>query len=55
MLTNHSLHSGSAVELSCRAVTGCDAVDSTLVTWLINGQSVESSYLSERVLQGVPR
>lgn len=51
--TFESAH-GSAVELFCRAVTGCDVVESTVVTWLINGQSVGSSYLSERVLQGAP-
>lgn len=45
---------GSAVELFCKAVTGCDVVDSTVVTWLVNGQSVESSYLNERALQGAP-
>lgn len=36
-------------------LTGCQAADSTVVTWLVNGQSVESSYLDGRALQGARR
>ncbi|XP_071371253.1 interleukin-1 receptor type 2 [Centroberyx affinis] len=43
---------GSGLELFCKVLTGCHSADSTLVTWLVNGQSVESSYLDGRALQG---
>ncbi|XP_049905336.1 interleukin-1 receptor type 2 [Epinephelus moara] len=43
---------GSALELSCTALTECQTADSTVVTWLVNYQSVESSYLDGRALQG---
>ncbi|XP_042350523.1 interleukin-1 receptor type 2 [Plectropomus leopardus] len=46
-----SLH-GSGLELSCRAHAECQIADSTVVTWLVNDQSVESSYLNGRALQG---
>ncbi|XP_078118582.1 interleukin-1 receptor type 2-like [Sander vitreus] len=46
-----SLH-GSGVELFCKVLTECQMTDSTLVTWLVNDQSVESSYLDGRALQG---
>ncbi|XP_054471610.1 interleukin-1 receptor type 2 [Anoplopoma fimbria] len=46
-----SLH-GSDRELSCKVLTGCQTVDYTEVTWLVNNQSVESSYLDGRALQG---
>ncbi|XP_054887872.1 interleukin-1 receptor type 2 [Poeciliopsis prolifica] len=43
---------GSGLELFCLVVTECQQVDSTVVTWLVNGQSVESTYLDRRALQG---
>ncbi|KAM9343805.1 interleukin-1 receptor type 2-like [Pholidichthys leucotaenia] len=43
---------GSGLELSCEVVTDCQVVESTEVTWLVNGQSVESSYLDRRAVQG---
>uniref|UniRef100_A0A673AMM2 Ig-like domain-containing protein n=1 Tax=Sphaeramia orbicularis TaxID=375764 RepID=A0A673AMM2_9TELE len=43
---------GSGVELFCKVLTGCETADSTTVTWLVDGQSVESSYLDGRALQG---
>ncbi|XP_034042303.1 interleukin-1 receptor type 2 [Thalassophryne amazonica] len=46
-----SLH-GSAMEMFCRVLTDCQSADYTLVTWLVNDQSVESSYLDGRALQG---
>lgn len=46
-----SLH-GSGLELFCTVLTECQMADSTEVTWLVNGQSVESSYLDGRALQG---
>ncbi|XP_034550648.1 interleukin-1 receptor type 2 [Notolabrus celidotus] len=49
-----SLH-GAGLELSCKVLTDCDMSESTLVTWRVNGQSVESSYLDGRALQGWKR
>ncbi|XP_053184815.1 interleukin-1 receptor type 2 [Scomber japonicus] len=46
---------GSGLELFCQVLTGCQEADSTVVTWLVNGQSVESSYLDGRALQGEKR
>nr|XP_020479646.1 interleukin-1 receptor type 2 isoform X2 [Monopterus albus] len=46
---------GSKLELVCRVLTDCQMADSTVVTWLINGQSVESSYLGGRAMQGEQR
>ncbi|XP_074513999.1 interleukin-1 receptor type 2-like [Sebastes fasciatus] len=46
-----SLH-GSGLEMSCKVLTECQMADSTAVTWLVNDQSVESSYLDGRALQG---
>ncbi|XP_045910619.1 interleukin-1 receptor type 2 [Micropterus dolomieu] len=46
-----SLH-GSGLELFCNVLTECQIAGSTVVTWLVNGQSVESSYLDGRALQG---
>ncbi|XP_034002515.1 interleukin-1 receptor type 2 isoform X2 [Trematomus bernacchii] len=46
-----SLH-GSGLELFCKVLTDCRTAESTVVTWLVNGQSVESSYLDGRALQG---
>ncbi|CAG5865294.1 unnamed protein product [Menidia menidia] len=43
---------GSGVELSCRVLTECPVADSTVVRWLVNGQSVESSPLDKRALEG---
>ncbi|XP_033966220.1 interleukin-1 receptor type 2 isoform X2 [Pseudochaenichthys georgianus] len=43
---------GSGLELFCKVLTGCQTAESTVVTWLVNGQSVESSYLAGRALQG---
>lgn len=45
-------HLGSAEELFCKVLTECPNADSTEVMWLVNGQSVASSYLDERALQG---
>ncbi|XP_030283319.1 interleukin-1 receptor type 2 [Sparus aurata] len=46
-----SLH-GSGLELFCNVLTDCQTADATVVQWLVNGQSVESSYLDRRALQG---
>ncbi|XP_053295665.1 interleukin-1 receptor type 2 isoform X1 [Pleuronectes platessa] len=43
---------GSGLEMSCKVLTRCHQADSTEVKWLVNGQSVESSYLDVRALQG---
>ncbi|XP_038160094.1 interleukin-1 receptor type 2 isoform X2 [Cyprinodon tularosa] len=43
---------GSSLELFCQVLTECPLADSTVVTWLVNSQSVESSYLERRALQG---
>ncbi|KAM3862212.1 interleukin-1 receptor type 2-like [Diretmus argenteus] len=43
---------GSGLELFCKVLTQCQTVDSTVVTWLVNGQTVEASYLDQRALQG---
>nr|AQR55702.1 IL-1RII [Miichthys miiuy] len=43
---------GSGLELFCTVLAECEMVDSTVVTWLVNGQSVASSYLDDRALQG---
>ncbi|XP_030614567.1 interleukin-1 receptor type 2-like [Archocentrus centrarchus] len=43
---------GSVLELFCEVLTECQMADSTKVTWLVNSQSVESSYLDKRALQG---
>uniref|UniRef100_A0A3B4BEF4 Ig-like domain-containing protein n=1 Tax=Periophthalmus magnuspinnatus TaxID=409849 RepID=A0A3B4BEF4_9GOBI len=43
---------GSGMELFCTVLTDCPTAESTEVTWLVNGQSVESSYLNGRALQG---
>uniref|UniRef100_A0A3Q2PQD7 Interleukin-1 receptor type 2 n=1 Tax=Fundulus heteroclitus TaxID=8078 RepID=A0A3Q2PQD7_FUNHE len=43
---------GSGLELFCHVLTECQLADSTVVTWLVNGQSVELSYLDMRALQG---
>lgn len=45
-------HLGSAEEMFCRVLTECEAADATEVVWLVNSQSVESSYLDGRALQG---
>ncbi|XP_032385385.1 interleukin-1 receptor type 2 [Etheostoma spectabile] len=49
-----SVH-GSGVELVCKVFTECQMTESTLVTWLVNDQSVESSYMDRRALQGGKR
>uniref|UniRef100_A0A3Q3XBS5 Ig-like domain-containing protein n=1 Tax=Mola mola TaxID=94237 RepID=A0A3Q3XBS5_MOLML len=46
-----TLH-GSALDMFCQVFTDCRMADSTEVTWLVNGQSVASSYLDGRALQG---
>ncbi|KAJ0005797.1 hypothetical protein NQD34_015691 [Periophthalmus magnuspinnatus] len=46
---------GSGMELFCTVLTDCPTAESTEVTWLVNGQSVESSYLNGRALQGSMR
>ncbi|KAM7380092.1 hypothetical protein PAMP_003410 [Pampus punctatissimus] len=43
---------GSGLVLFCKVLTGCQEEDSTMVTWLVNGQSVQSSYLDRRAMQG---
>ncbi|XP_024141744.1 interleukin-1 receptor type 2 [Oryzias melastigma] len=43
---------GSGLEMFCQVLTECLTADSTLVTWQVDDQSVESSYLSRRALQG---
>ncbi|XP_047226032.1 interleukin-1 receptor type 2 [Girardinichthys multiradiatus] len=43
---------GSGLELFCQVHTECQQADSTVVTWLVNGLSVESSYLDRRALLG---
>lgn len=43
---------GSDLELVCQVLTGCEMAASTVVTWLVNGRPVESSYLRRRSLQG---
>ncbi|KAM6970591.1 interleukin-1 receptor type 1-like [Aplochiton taeniatus] len=42
---------GSGLELFCKVNTDCQSADSTVVTWLVDGHSVESSF-SGRALQG---
>ncbi|KAJ8012964.1 hypothetical protein DPEC_G00048350 [Dallia pectoralis] len=41
---------GSSLEISCLVSTGNQSADATVVTWLVNDQSVESSYLGRRAL-----
>ncbi|KAM6934570.1 interleukin-1 receptor type 2-like [Xenentodon cancila] len=43
---------GSGLEIFCQVLTECQTAESTLVTWLVDGQPVESSYLDKRALQG---
>uniref|UniRef100_UPI0037E8EFE3 interleukin-1 receptor type 2 n=1 Tax=Semicossyphus pulcher TaxID=241346 RepID=UPI0037E8EFE3 len=43
---------GLGLELFCKVLADCQMANSTLVTWWVNGQSVESSYLDGRALQG---
>ncbi|XP_035764908.1 interleukin-1 receptor type 2 [Neolamprologus brichardi] len=43
---------GSGLKLFCQVLTECQTADSTEVTWLVNSQTVESSYLDKRALQG---
>uniref|UniRef100_H2LZH8 Ig-like domain-containing protein n=1 Tax=Oryzias latipes TaxID=8090 RepID=H2LZH8_ORYLA len=43
---------GSGLEMFCQVLTECPTADSTLVMWQVDEQSVESSYLSRRALQG---
>lgn len=55
LCNNHCLllfHLGSAEEMFCKVLTECQTADYTEVTWLVNSQSVESSYLDGRALQG---
>uniref|UniRef100_A0A8C4YY32 Ig-like domain-containing protein n=1 Tax=Gadus morhua TaxID=8049 RepID=A0A8C4YY32_GADMO len=47
----HAEH-GSGLELRCEVWAGCQSTDSTLVTWTVDGQSVDSSYLNPRALEG---
>lgn len=42
---------GSGLELFCKVYTECQSAESTVVTWLWNGHSVESSF-NGRALQG---
>ncbi|KAK0140253.1 Interleukin-1 receptor type 2 [Merluccius polli] len=46
---------GSELELRCEVWTGCQSTDSTLVTWLADGQSLDSAYLDGWALQGERR
>ncbi|XP_056895898.1 interleukin-1 receptor type 2 isoform X1 [Takifugu flavidus] len=48
----YEIQEGSAEEMFCRVLTECEAADATEVTWLVNSQPVESSYLDGRALQG---
>ncbi|CAN9498506.1 unnamed protein product [Ophioblennius macclurei] len=43
---------GSGLEMSCVVLTDCRQADSTEVTWLVNGQSLEASYLDGKALHG---
>uniref|UniRef100_A0AAV2JVR7 non-specific serine/threonine protein kinase n=1 Tax=Knipowitschia caucasica TaxID=637954 RepID=A0AAV2JVR7_KNICA len=43
---------GSGLELHCTVLTDCPIAELTQVMWLVNGQSVESSYLDGRALEG---
>ncbi|XP_042559022.1 interleukin-1 receptor type 2 [Clupea harengus] len=52
--TNNSViksHFGSSLVIRCTVATGSQLADSTLVTWLIDGQSVEESSLALRAFQ----
>ncbi|XP_068602413.1 interleukin-1 receptor type 2 [Brachionichthys hirsutus] len=53
--TFYEILHGSVLELFCEVITGCPMAESTVVTWTVNGQSVESSYLNGRALQGERR
>ncbi|XP_056145783.1 interleukin-1 receptor type 2 isoform X2 [Lampris incognitus] len=46
---------GSVLKLLCKVFTECQMANSTAIMWLVNGQSVESSYLIGRALQGRKR
>ncbi|XP_026152332.1 interleukin-1 receptor type 2 isoform X2 [Mastacembelus armatus] len=46
---------GSGLELICKVLTDCQMAESTVVTWLVDGQSVESPYLDRWTLQGGKR
>ncbi|KAL0963696.1 hypothetical protein UPYG_G00309710 [Umbra pygmaea] len=46
---------GSALEISCQVFTESQSANTTVVTWLVNGQSVESSYLGGRALMSKRR
>ncbi|XP_054643948.1 interleukin-1 receptor type 2 [Dunckerocampus dactyliophorus] len=43
---------GSALEVHCKVLTACDFARTTAISWLVNGLTVESSYLDGRALQG---
>ncbi|KAM3607780.1 uncharacterized protein V6R79_013885 [Siganus canaliculatus] len=43
---------GSGLEVFCEVLTECEVSQSTMVMWLVNDQSLESSYLDGRALQG---
>uniref|UniRef100_A0A8C5DYC6 Interleukin-1 receptor type 2-like n=1 Tax=Gouania willdenowi TaxID=441366 RepID=A0A8C5DYC6_GOUWI len=43
---------GSGLELMCLVLIECSMAESTVVTWLVNSQSLESSHLANHALQG---
>ncbi|KAJ8349928.1 hypothetical protein SKAU_G00250580 [Synaphobranchus kaupii] len=43
---------GSSLLIMCKASSGNQSADTTEVTWLINGHTVQESFLSSRVLMG---
>ncbi|KAK1797686.1 hypothetical protein P4O66_008049 [Electrophorus voltai] len=48
-------HFGSSLVIQCKVLVGNQSYDHTEVTWLVNGRSVDSSYLSERAFQATRR
>ncbi|XP_072541344.1 interleukin-1 receptor type 2 [Salminus brasiliensis] len=48
-------HLGATLVIQCKVFVGNQSADSTEVDWLVNGQSLEHSYLSGRVFQAKQR
>ncbi|KAK6309877.1 interleukin-1 receptor type 2 isoform X2 [Coregonus clupeaformis] len=46
---------GSILEISCQVFTGSQSADATVVTWLVDGQSLDSSNLGGRALMSQRR
>ncbi|XP_076854541.1 interleukin-1 receptor type 2-like isoform X2 [Brachyhypopomus gauderio] len=44
-------HLGSSLVIHCKVLVGTQSHDHTEVTWLVNGQSVDRSYMSQRAFQ----